>query len=128
MPLWGRIGTARAKAWKLSSKIRYRITADYLINLALFLEMEDRICYLPLTVSRFFGLGLSDRVRNTLFHGHKFSVISKIILQRLHARNLLHLAWYFAAYFRTGMKNNLAKPDHRVTYNSVGYNPTTALA
>lgn len=86
--------------------VRYKITADYVLNLALFLEMKHLICYHPLTVSRFLGLGISDRVRDHLFHDHKLSVISRIILQRLNARNLLHLARYYLYYFRAGLKNN----------------------
>jgi glycosyltransferase involved in cell wall biosynthesis len=86
--------------------IRYKITADYLINLAVFLEMKDLICYHPLTVSRFLGLGVSDRVHDHLFHDHKFSVISKLILRRLNATNLLHLTRYCVAYFRAGIRNN----------------------
>lgn len=88
--------------------LRYKITADYVFNLAVFGTMSHAIHYVPLTISRFLGGGLSDSAYDHAFHNHKFKIINKVMLKRpsltgiweLMRYNLIHSRDYLKAKIR----------------------------
>ena len=74
--------------------LRYKITADYVFNLAVYGSMSHAIRYVPLTISRFLGGGLSDTVRDSAFHDHKFKIINETLLKRPSLQGLWQLMRY----------------------------------
>lgn len=87
--------------------LRYRITADYVFNLALFGTMGHSITYVPLVISRFLGGGISDSLRDNAFHDHKFKIINKTVLKRPSLSGLCHLMRYNMSHSRKFLRARL---------------------
>lgn len=84
--------------------LRYPITADYVFNLTLFGAMGHRIQYVPLTISRFLGGGLSDTGQDHAFHKHKFRIINQAVLQRPNLSGFWELMRYNFIHSRNYLK------------------------
>jgi glycosyltransferase involved in cell wall biosynthesis len=84
--------------------VRYKITADYVFNLAIFSAMSHLIRYYPLTISNFLGMGLSDLVRDDAFHDHRFSIINKVALRNLSLKGVRQLIAFDLAHTKKYLK------------------------
>lgn len=73
---------------------KYKIASDYVFNLSLFFKIKKETKYLPVTVSNFMGLGVSDKVRDDLFQDNKVFIINKIVFKNLSLSNIFSLVKY----------------------------------
>lgn len=76
----------------------YKITADYIFNLKIFMCAFGEIQYLPLVFSHFMGGGLSDIVRDDFFQDNKLKIIHDLVFNNLSWINfysLIKYDWYY---------------------------------
>jgi glycosyltransferase involved in cell wall biosynthesis len=78
----------------------YKITADYIFNLRIFMQTSSEIQYVPLVVSHFMGGGLSDIVRDDYFQDNKLMIISKLVFKNLSLINLYLLIKYHLYFLK----------------------------
>lgn len=78
----------------------FKITADYIFNLKIFMWTSVEMQYFPLVVSHFMGGGLSDVVRDDFFQDNKLLIINKLVFKNLNWRNLYSLIKYDMYYLK----------------------------
>ncbi|EAZ82443.1 glycosyltransferase [Algoriphagus machipongonensis] len=78
----------------------YRIAADYMYNLKVFLNTSIKVQYVPLVVSHFLGGGLSDIKRDDLFQENKLLLINKLVLKSLSWNGFISLISYNLYYLK----------------------------
>lgn len=84
--------------------LRYPIMADYVFNLSAFVAMGHLIHYVPLTISRFLGGGVSETARDPIFHYHKFRIINQIVLKHPSLSGLWKLMRYNVIHSRNFLR------------------------
>ncbi|PZX49795.1 glycosyl transferase family 2 [Algoriphagus ratkowskyi] len=82
----------------------FKITADYIFNLKIFMRTTVEIHYLPIVVSRFLGGGLSDDLRDDFFQNNKLKIINKLVLSNFIWENLCALVSYDFYYLKNYLK------------------------
>ena len=80
--------------------INFKITADYIFNLKVFLCHFNAIKYVPYVVSCFMFGGLSDRVRDDYFQDNKLAIINRLVLININWRNFIALLRYDLFYLQ----------------------------
>lgn len=84
--------------------LRFKVAADYIFNLRLFSKMAHLVKFYPLTISKFLGLGISDRIRDNLFSDNKLFIVTKIGLSTLRVSNFITVFNYNFFYLKNYIK------------------------
>ena len=89
--------------------LRFKIAADYVFNLNLFFKYQDSVNYFPVTVSRYLGDGMSDRMRDEYFRNNKVFIINKIFLTHFKLTYLSSVIYFNWSYFNLLIRYLLKK-------------------
>lgn len=88
---------------------KYRIAADYVLNLKLFFSERRQIKYQNIHVSNFLGMGISDKQRDDLFQENKLFIINKMLISYPSIFNIITVLNYDFFYFRNYLRFKWSK-------------------